>query len=42
MLTLKGGFTVIDSQQRRLHRHAHAQGYRHLAGYLRARCQQLG
>jgi len=39
-LTLKGGFTVLDSQQRRLHRHAHAQGYSDLASYLQARCQQ--
>src|SRR6266536_932977 len=30
-LTLKGGFTVIDSQQRRLHCHAHTQGYGDLA-----------
>ena len=40
MLTLRGGFTVIDSQERRLHCHAHAQGYGDLASYLRARCQQ--
>src|SRR6266702_1625013 len=39
-LTLKGGFTVLDSDQRRLHRHAHAQGYSDLASYLQARCQQ--
>jgi hypothetical protein len=39
-LTLKGGFTVLDSQQRRLHRHAHAQGYSDLASYLLARAQQ--
>jgi hypothetical protein len=25
-LTLQGSFTVLDSDQRRLHRHAHAQG----------------
>jgi hypothetical protein len=39
-LTLKGGFTVLDSQQRRLHRHAHAQGFVDLASYLQARCRQ--
>jgi hypothetical protein len=39
-LTLEGGFTVIDSQQRRLDGHAHAQGYGDLASYLQARCQQ--
>jgi hypothetical protein len=39
-LTLKGGFTVLDSQQRRLHRHAHAQGSSDLASYLQARAQQ--
>jgi hypothetical protein len=38
----QGGFTVLDSQQRRLDRHAHAQGYSDsdLASYLRARSQQ--
>src|SRR6266496_1850041 len=41
-LTLKGGFTVLDSQQRRLHRHAHAQGYSDLGSYLQARCRQQG
>jgi hypothetical protein len=40
MLTLRGGFTVIDSQRRRLDRRAHAQGYGDLASYLEARCQQ--
>jgi len=39
-LTLKGGFTVLDSQQRRLDRHAHAQGHSDLASYLLARAQQ--
>jgi hypothetical protein len=39
-LTLRGGFTVLDSQQRRLHRHAHAQGYSDLASYLLTRAQQ--
>jgi hypothetical protein len=39
-LTLKGGFTVIDSQQRRLHRHAQDQGHTDLASYLLARAQQ--
>ena len=39
-LTLKGGFTVLDPQQRRLHRHAHAQGYSDLHGYLLTRAQQ--
>jgi hypothetical protein len=40
MLTLRGGFAVLDSQQRRLNRHAHTQGYIDLASYLRARCRQ--
>jgi hypothetical protein len=39
-LTLKGGFTVLDSDQRRLCRRAHAQGYSDLASYLHARVQQ--
>jgi len=39
-LTLKGGFTVLDSQQRRLQRHAHAQGYSDLRSCLLARAQQ--
>jgi len=39
-LTLRGGFAVLDSDQRRLHYHAQAQGYSDLASYLRARCQQ--
>src|SRR6266702_6414397 len=39
-LTLEGGFTVLDSGQRRLHRQAHAQGYSDLHSYLLARAQQ--
>jgi AraC-like DNA-binding protein len=39
-LSISGGFTVLDSQQRRLHRHAHAQGHSDLASYLLARAQQ--
>ncbi len=39
-LTLRGGFTVLDSQQRRLHRRAHAQGQADLGSYLQVRCQQ--
>jgi AraC-like DNA-binding protein len=39
-LTLEGGFTVLDSGQRRLHRHARAQGYSDLHSYLLARAQQ--
>jgi len=39
-LTLKGGFTVLDPQQRRLDRHAHAQGHSDLHSYLQARAQQ--
>src|SRR6266581_3969971 len=39
-LTLKGGFTVLDSDQRRLQDHAHGQGYSDLASYLQARAQQ--
>jgi hypothetical protein len=39
-LTLKGGFAILDNQQRRLNRHAHAQGFTDLHGYLQARCQQ--
>jgi hypothetical protein len=38
-LTLRGGFAVLDSQQR-LHHHAHAQGYIDLDTYLLARAQQ--
>jgi hypothetical protein len=39
-LTLRGGFTVLDSDQRRLHCHAHTQGHIDLASYLQARAQQ--
>jgi hypothetical protein len=39
-LTLKGGFTVIDGDQRRLQRHAHVQGYSDLHSYLLVRAQQ--
>src|SRR6266566_660840 len=39
-LSISGGFTVLDSQQRRLHRHAHAQGHSDLASYLLTRAQQ--
>src|SRR6266704_5217897 len=41
-LTLRSGFAVLDRQQRRLHRHAHAQGHIDLASYLEARTQQHG
>src|SRR6266536_637376 len=39
-LTLKGGFTVLDPQQRRLDRQARAQGYSDPHSYLLARAQQ--
>ena len=39
-LTISGGFTVIDPQQRHLHDRAIAHGFADLAGYLTARCQQ--
>src|SRR6266498_2144420 len=39
-LTLRGGFAVLDSDQRRLHRDARAQGYADLYNYLLARAQQ--
>src|SRR6266498_4173452 len=39
-LTLKGGFTVLDPQQRRLHDRARAQGFADLGSCLRACCQQ--
>src|SRR6266700_6026509 len=39
-LTLTGGFTVLDSQQRRLHDRARLRGYSDLHGYLLARAQQ--
>jgi len=38
-LLVKGGFTVVDRQQRRLHDRAHTLGFTDLAGYLMARCQ---
>ena len=36
---LSGGFTVIDSQQRRLHDRAHTLGFADFGSYLVARCQ---
>ncbi len=39
-LTIKGGFTVVDRRQRRLHDRAHTLGFADLHGYLTARCQQ--
>jgi hypothetical protein len=39
-LTIKGGFAVVDRQQRRLHHRAHTLGFADLHGYLLARCQQ--
>src|SRR6266487_3348798 len=39
-LTLKGGFTVLDALQRRLHGHARTLGFADPASYLQARCQQ--
>ncbi len=39
-LLVKGGFAVLDRQQRRLHHRAHALGFIDLHGYLVARCQQ--
>src|SRR6266496_4690853 len=39
-LTLRGGFTVLDSQQCRLNQRARALGFVDLASYLRARCEQ--
>ncbi len=41
-LTIKGGFTVIDSQRRRLHDHVVELGFTSLHGYLAARCQHAG
>src|SRR6266545_8250355 len=38
-LVLKGGFTVIDRQQRRLHNRAHTLGFPDLHSYLVARSQ---
>jgi hypothetical protein len=40
MLTLRGGFTVLDGQQSRLNQRARALGFVDLASYLRARCEQ--
>jgi len=39
-LAIKGSFTVIDRQQRRLHDRAHAMGLHDLHSYLVARCQE--
>jgi len=39
-LSISGGFAVLDSQQRRLHRHAREQGFTDLGSYLQVRCQQ--
>src|SRR6266511_3215242 len=39
-LTLRGGFAVLDSDQRRFYRDARAQGYADLYNYLLARAQQ--
>jgi hypothetical protein len=39
-LTLRGGFTVRDSQQRRLHDRARTLGFADLGSYLQARCRQ--
>ena len=39
-LAIKGGFTVIEPQQRRLHERAHTLGFPDLGGYLVARSQQ--
>ena len=38
-LPIKGGFAVVDRQQRRLHDRAHTLGFAHLHSYLVARCQ---
>jgi hypothetical protein len=38
-LPIKGGFAVLDCEQRRLHDRAHALGFTDLNGYLVARCQ---
>lgn len=40
-LTIKGGFTVIDPQQRRLQDRARALGFADLHGYLTTRCQHV-
>src|SRR6266540_10007 len=39
-LPIKGGCTVVDRQQRRLHDRAHTLGSTDLHSYLVARCQQ--
>src|SRR6266511_256310 len=40
LLTVTGGFAILDEQQRRLHQRARAHGYIDLDGYLAARGQQ--
>jgi hypothetical protein len=39
-LPIKGGFTVLDRQQRRLHDRAHTLGFTDLESYLVTRCQE--
>jgi hypothetical protein len=39
-LLIKGGFTILDRQQRRLYDRAHTLGFADLDSYLVARCQQ--
>jgi hypothetical protein len=39
-LLIKGGFTVIDRQQRRLHHRGRTLGFTDLDSYLVARCQE--
>jgi hypothetical protein len=39
-LRIKGGFAVVDRQQRRLHDRAQALGFPDVGSYLVARCQQ--
>ncbi len=41
-LTVSGGFTVLDAQQRRLRNRAMELGFTDLRAYLVARCQQQG
>jgi hypothetical protein len=41
-LTIAGGFTVLDPQQRRLHDRAIQLGFTDLRSYLAARCHQQG
>jgi hypothetical protein len=38
-LLIRGGFTAVDRQQRRLHDRAHTLGFTDLNSYLAARCQ---